>query len=115
MLRLFVDLPPGWDVFDASMSGRNYGCLLTRMRPTCTSPSSLTWPASTTCSPTTTPVSTARYLKSGTSFKSSRRNENQQGLGRDKTWMDFSWQRRCNETHASTTEWKAKLVRKGFG
>ncbi len=49
------------------------------------------------------------------SMKSFRPKDDQQGPGGGSCWQDFHGEKRCNETHQSTTDPEAKLLKKGRG
>lgn len=54
-------------------------------------------------------------IESWASLKSFRRKDDQPGPGGGNAWVDFKGENRTNDTHASTTDVEAKLVRKGPG
>lgn len=54
-------------------------------------------------------------IEAWASMKSFRPKDDQRGPGGGNAWMDFKGEKRTNETHASTTDPEAKLLRKGPG
>ena len=54
-------------------------------------------------------------IESWALLKSFRAKDDQQGPGPGNAWTNFKGQQRRNETHESTTDGEAKLVRKGLG
>jgi hypothetical protein len=54
-------------------------------------------------------------IEAWASMKSFRPNGDDQGPGGGNAWMDFKGQKRRNDTHESTTDPEAKLLRKGPG
>lgn len=54
-------------------------------------------------------------IEAWASLKSFRPKDDQQGPGAGNPWQDFHGEKRRNETHQSTTDEEAKLLRKGPG
>lgn len=54
-------------------------------------------------------------IEAWASLKSFRPKDDQQGPGAGNRWQDFHGEKRCNQTHQSTTDEEAKLLRKGPG
>lgn len=54
-------------------------------------------------------------IEAWASLKSFKRKGTDQGPGSGNNWTDFKGDKRSNDTHASTTDAEAKLVRKGPG
>lgn len=54
-------------------------------------------------------------IESWASMKSFRPKDEQQGPGSGNGWMDFHGEKRSNQTHQSTTDPEAKLLKKGRG
>lgn len=54
-------------------------------------------------------------IEAWASMKSFRPKDDQQGPGSGNAWKDFKGEKRSNDTHASTTDPEAKLVRKSAG
>ena len=54
-------------------------------------------------------------IEAWASMKSFRPKGEDQGPGSGNGWTDFKGEKRCNDTHESTTDGEAKLVRKGPG
>jgi transposase len=54
-------------------------------------------------------------IEAWASMKSFRPKDDQQGPGAGNCWQDFHGEKRSNETHQSTTDPEAKLLRKGPG
>ena len=115
MFRWFVDLPLDEAVFDASSYSKNQQRLLQH------AVADLFF---------TTVVELARHhgwvsddhfsvdgtlIEAWASLKSFRPKDTDQGPGGGNAWMDFKGQKRRNDTHESTTDSEAKLVRKGPG
>lgn len=115
MFRWFVDLPLDGEVFDASTYSKNQARLLAH------EVADLFFAEVVDLARRHGWVSNDHFSVDGTlieswaSLKSFRPKDDQQGPGRGNTWMDFKGQQRGNETHASTTDGEAKLVRKGPG
>ena len=57
----------------------------------------------------------ATLIESWASLKSFKRKDSEQGPGDGNGWSDFKGESRSNDTHESTTDPEAKLVRKGPG
>ena len=115
MFRWFVDLPLDEAVFDASSYSKNQERLLQH------AVADLFF---------TTVVELARHhgwvsddhfsvdgtmIEAWASLKSFRPKDTDQGTGGGNAWRDFKGQKRRNDTHESTTDAEAKLVRKGPG
>jgi len=115
MFRWFVDLPLDEAVFDASSYSKNQQRLLQH------AVADLFF---------TTVVELARHhgwvsddhfsvdgtlIEAWASLKSFRPKDTDRGPGGGNAWMDFKGQKRRNDTHESTTDSEAKLVRKGPG
>jgi transposase len=54
-------------------------------------------------------------IEAWASLKSFRPKDDQQGPGAGNSWQDFHGEKRSNQTHQSTTDAEAKLLRKGLG
>jgi transposase len=54
-------------------------------------------------------------IEAWASLKSFRPKDEQQGPGAGNSWQDFHGEKRSNQTHQSTTDAEAKLLRKGPG
>src|SRR6201999_2855979 len=54
-------------------------------------------------------------IEAWASLKSFRPKDDQQGPGAGNGWQDFHGEKRSNQTHQSTTDEEAKLLRKGPG
>ena len=54
-------------------------------------------------------------IEAWASLKSFRPKDDQQGPGAGNSWQDFHGEKRSNQTHHSTTDEEAKLLRKGPG
>src|SRR5271163_768816 len=54
-------------------------------------------------------------IEAWASLKSFRPKDDQQGPGSGNSWQNFHGEKRSNETHQSTTDAEAKLLRKGAG
>ncbi len=115
MFRWFVDLPLDEAVFDASTYSKNQARLLTHQV------ADLFFAEVVELARQHSWVSDEHFSVDGTlieswaSLKSFRPKDDQQGPGSGNAWSDFKGQKRRNDTHASTTDPEAKLVRKGDG
>ena len=115
MFRWFVDLSLEQAVFDASTYSKNQARLLARavadgfFGEVVELARKHGW------------VSDDRFSVDGTlieawaSMKSFRPKGDDQRPGGGNAWMDFKGEKRSNDTHASTTDPQAKLLRKGSG
>jgi hypothetical protein len=115
MFRWFADLPLDAGVFDASTYSKNQSRLLTHEVADRFCPEVVElarrhgW------------VSDDHFSVDGTlieawaAMRSFRPKGDDQGPGRGNAWMDFKGEKRRNDTHASTTDPGAKLMRKGPG
>jgi transposase len=115
MFRWFVDLPLDASVFDASTYSKNQERLL-RHEVADRFFSEIVvlarrhgWVSNDHFSVDGT------LIESWASVKSFRPKGDDQGPGTGNGWTDFKGQQRTNDTHASTTDPEAKLVRKGDG
>lgn len=115
MFRWFVDLPLEAEVFDASTYSKNQARLLAH------EVADVFFAEVVELARRHGWVSNDHFSVDGTlieswaSLKSFRPKDDQQGPGRGNSWMDFKGQKRGNQTHESTTDGEAKLVRKGPG
>lgn len=115
MFRWFVDLPLEQEVFDASTYSKNQERLLKHQV------ADLFFYEVVELARRHGWVSNEHFSVDGTlieawaSMKSFRPKDDQQGPGSGNAWMDFKGEKRSNDTHASTTDPEAKLVRKGPG
>lgn len=115
LFRWFVDLPLDEPVFDASTYSKNQERLLRH------EVADLFFAEVVALARRHGWVSDDRFSVDGTlieawaSVKSFRPKGTDQGPGSGNGWMDFKGQKRSNDTHASTTDPEAKLVRKGPG
>jgi transposase len=115
MFRWFVDLPLDREVFDASVYSKNQQRLLQHQV------ADLFFYEVVELARRHGWVSNEHFSVDGTlieawaSMKSFRPKDDQQGPGSGNAWMDFKGEKRSNDTHASTTDPEAKLVRKGPG
>jgi transposase len=115
MFRWFVDLPLEAAVFDASTYSKNQQRLLQHQV------AELFFTAVVELARHHGWVSNEHFSVDGTlidawaSMKSFRPKDEPKGPGSGNAWMDFKGQKRRNDTHQSTTDSEAKLVRKGCG
>jgi transposase len=115
MFRWFVDLPMDEMVFDASTFSKNQTRLLTHQV------AELFFSEIVELARKHGWVSEDHFSVDGTlieawaSMKSFRPKGDDQGPGSGNAWMDFRGEKRRNDTHASTTDSEAKLMRKGPG
>ncbi len=115
MFRRFVDLPMDEAVFDASAYSKNQTRLLTHQV------AELFFSEIVELARKHGWVSDDHFSVDGTlieawaSMKSFRPKGDDQGPGSGNAWMDFKGEKRRNDTHASTTDSEAKLMRKGPG
>lgn len=115
MFRWFVDLPLDAGVFDASTYSKNQSRLLTH------EVADLFFSEVVELARRHGWVSDDHFSVDGTlieawaSMKSFRPKGDDQGPGSGNAWMDFKGEKRRNDTHASTTDPEAKLMRKGPG
>jgi len=115
MFRWFVDLPLDREVFDASTYSKNQERLLQHQV------ADLFFYEVVELARRHGWVSNEHFSVDGTlieawaSMKSFRPKDDQRGPGSGNAWMDFKGEKRSNDTHASTTDVEAKLVRKGPG
>lgn len=115
MFRWFVDLPLDAEVFDASTYSKNQARLLAH------EVADLFFAEVVELARKHGWVSNEHFSVDGTlieawaSMKSFRPKDDQHGPGSGNAWMDFKGEKRTNDTHASTTDPEAKLLRKGPG
>jgi transposase len=115
LFRWFVDLPLEEAVFDASTYSKNQARLLQH------EVADLFFYEVVELARRHGWVSDDHFSVDGTlieawaSLKSFRPKGDDQGPGAGNGWMDFKGEKRRNDTHASTTDPEAKLVRKGAG
>lgn len=115
MFRWFVDLPLDEEVFDSSTYSKNQARLLQH------EVADLFFSEVVELARQHGWVSDDHFSVDGTlieawaSMKSFRPKGTDQGPGGGNAWMDFKGEKRRNDTHESTTDPEAKLVRKGPG
>jgi transposase len=115
LFRWFVDLPLDEEVFDASVFSKNQQRLLTHQV------ADLFFAEVVELARRHGWVSDDHFSADGTlieawaSMKSFRPKGTDQGPGSGNAWMDFKGEKRSNDTHASTTDSEAKLVRRSAG
>jgi transposase len=115
LFRWFVDLPLDTAVFDASSYSKNQQRLLQHQV------ADLFFTAIVELARHHGWVSNEHFSVDGTlieawaSMKSFRPKDEPKGPGSGNAWMDFKGEARRNDTHASTTDAEAKLLRKGPG
>lgn len=115
LFRWFVDLPLDTEVFDASTYSKNQQRLLQHQV------AELFFTAVVELARHHGWVSNEHFSVDGTlieawaSLKSFRPKDEPKGPGSGNAWMDFKGEKRSNDTHQSTTDTEAKLVRKGLG
>lgn len=115
LFRWFVDLPLDQEVFDASTYSKNQQRLLQHQV------ADLFFTAIVELARHHGWVSNEHFSVDGTlieawaSTKSFRPKDEPKGPGSGNAWMDFKGESRRNDTHESTTDAEAKLVRKGPG
>lgn len=115
MFRWFVDLPLDEEVFDATVFSKNQARLLTH------EVADLFFHEVVELARRHGWVSDDHFSVDGTlieawaSTKSFRPKGTDSGPGGGNAWMDFKGEKRSNDTHESTTDAEAKLVRKGPG
>ena len=115
LFRWFVDLPLDEKVFDASVYSKNQARLLQH------EVADLFFYEVVELARTHGLVSDdhfsvdATLIESWASLKSFKPKGTDQGPGAGNSWTDFKGEKRRNDTHASTTDAEAKLVRKGPG
>jgi transposase len=115
LFRWFVDLPLDSEVFDASTYSKNQQRLLQHQV------ADLFFTAIVELARHHGWVSNEHFSVDGTlieawaSTKSFRPKDEPKGPGSGNAWLDFKGEARRNDTHESTTDAEAKLVRKGPG
>jgi len=115
LFRWFVDLPLDEGVFDASTYSKNQQRLLQH------EVADLFFTAIVELARHHGWVSNEHFSVDGTlieawaSTKSFRPKDEPKGPGAGNAWTDFKGERRSNDTHASTTDAEAKLIRKATG
>ena len=115
LFQWFVDLNPDEETFDASSFSKNQERLLQHHV------SELFFAAVVEIARERQWVSNEHFSADGTlieawaSMKSFRPKNNQQRPGSGNSWMNFSGEKRSNETHQSTTDPEAKLLKKSKG
>jgi len=115
MFRWFVDLPLDQEVFDASVYSKNQDRLLKHQV------ADLFFAEVVELARKHGWVSNDHFSVDGTlieawaSMKSFRPKDDRRGPGSGNAWMDFKGEKRRNDTHESTTDPEAKLLRKGPG
>jgi transposase len=115
LFRWFVDLPLDEVVFDASTYSKNQERLLRQ------EVADLFFAEVVELARRHGWVSDDHFSVDGTlieawaSLKSFRPKGTKEGSGSGNSWVDFKGEKRSNDTHASTTDPEAKLVRKGPG
>ncbi|MFT3869169.1 MAG: IS5 family transposase [Nibricoccus sp.] len=115
LFRWFVDLPLDETVFDASVYSKNQERLLQH------EVADLFFSEVVALARRHGWVSDDHFSVDGTlieswaSLKSFKRKDQPPGPGGGNNWTDYKGEKRSNDTHASTTDPEAKLVRKGPG
>jgi transposase len=115
MFRWFVDLPLDEAVFDASVYSKNQSRLLRH------EVADVFFFEVVELARRHGWVSDDHFSVDGTlieawaSMKSFRPKGDDQGPGAGNAWKDFKGEKRCNDSHESTTDPEAKLLRKGLG
>ena len=115
LFRWFVDLPLDEAVFDASTYSKNQERLLRH------EVADLFFAEVVSLAKEQGWVSDDHFSVDGTlieawaSMKSFRPKDEDQGPGSGNSWTNFKGEKRSNDTHASTTDPEAKLLRKGPG
>lgn len=115
MFRWFVDLPLDEAVFDASTYSKNQSRLLQHEI------ADLFFTTVVALARHNDWVSDEHFSVDGTlieawaSMKSFRPKDETKGPGAGNAWTDFKGEKRCNDTHESSTDSEAKLIRKGPG
>lgn len=115
LFRWFVDLALEKEVFDASSYSKNQARLFEHQI------AELFFTTVVELARVHGWVSNEHFSVDGTlieawaSMKSFRPKDELQGPGSGNAWMDFKGEKRCNDTHESTTDPEAKLLRKSVG
>lgn len=115
MFRWFADMPLEGDVFDASTYSKNQARLLSHeiadlfFAKVVEMARENRWISEDHFSVDST------LIDSWASMKSFRPKDDDQGPGAGNNWTDFKGEKRSNDTHASTTDSQAKLIRRGQG
>jgi len=115
LFQWFLDLNPDEPSFDASTFSKNQERLLRHHA------SDIFFAAVVELAREQGWVSNEHFSADGTlieawaSMKSFRPKDEQQGPGSGNAWMDFHGEKRSNDTHQSTTDAEAKLLKKGRG
>lgn len=115
LFQWFLDQNPDEKTFDASSFSKNQERLLQHHV------SELFFAAVVEIARENDWVSNEHFSADGTlieawaSMKSFRPKDDQQGPGNGNAWMNFQGEKRSNETHQSTTDPEAKLLKKGKG
>ena len=115
MFRWFIDLPPDQAVFDASTFSQNQARLLRH------AVADLFFSEVVSLAKQHGWVSNDHFSVDGTliqawaSIKSFKPKGTGKGPGAGNPWTDFKGEKRRNDTHASTTDPEAKLIKKGPG
>lgn len=115
LFQWFLDLNPDEETFDASTFSKNQERLLKHRV------SDIFFASVVDIAREEGWVSNEHFSADGTlieswaSMKSFRPKDDQQGPGSGNAWMDFKGEKRCNDTHQSTTDPEAKLLKKGKG
>lgn len=115
LFRWFLDLNPDEDTFDHSTFSQNQGRLL-RHKVADLFFAEVVWLARNRGWVSDQRFSVdATLIESWASLKSFKPKKDKDDRGDGNGWADFKGQQRRNETHESTTDPEAKLVRKGDG
>lgn len=115
LFQWFLDLNPDEKTFDASTFSKNQERLLEHHV------SDLFFAAVVEIAREKKWVSNEHFSADGTlieawaSMKSFRPKDDQEGPGGGNAWMNFQGEKRSNDTHQSTTDPEAKLLKKGKG
>ena len=115
LFQWFLDLNPDEGSFDASTFSKNQERLLQHHV------SDLFFASVVEIAREKQWVSNEHFSADGTlieawaSMKSFRPKDDQQGPGGGNAWMNFAGEKRSNDTHQSTTDAEAKLLKKGKG
>ena len=115
LFRWFVDLSLDAEVFDASTYSKNQARLLTHevadrfFAAVVKLAREQGWVSNDHFSVDAT------LIEAWAAQKSFKPKDSDRGPGSGNAWTDFKGEKRCNDTHESTTDAEAKLVRKGAG
>ena len=115
LFRWFLDLNPDEPAFDHSVFSQNQARLL-RHKVADLFFAEVVWLAQRNGWISDQHFSVdATLIEAWASLKSFKRKDDDRGPGEGNGWSDFRGETRRNDTHASTTDPEAKLVRKGSG